>query len=254
MLRRKPHRPSEGELAALADGSLAGDRRARVEAMVANSAELQSLVEEQRRAVSAVRAVAVSAPRGLRERFAGTTAAAAPPRRLIFAPALATACVLAVALAVVLGTIGSAAPTVAQAAQVALRPATAPAPAGNRGALLPDLRAAGLPYPYWADRFGWRASGVRRDRVSGRSMTTVFYVRAGRRIAYTIVSGPKLTAPGNARVTVREGTRIAIYRMDNRTVATWLRGGHSCVLSGAGVPTNALVELAAFRSDGAIPY
>jgi hypothetical protein len=254
VLRRDPHRPSESELAALADGSLAGRRHTRVAAAVADSPELQALVEEQRRALGAVRAARASAPPELRARLTGAPAAPALPRRRPFAPALGVACVIAVALAVVLSTVSSTAPTVAQAAALALRHATATGPAGNRGALLPAVRAAGLPYPYWEDRFGWRASGMRRDNVSGRLATTVFYRRAGQRIGYTIVSGPALATPRNAQARISDGTRIAIFGVDGRTVATWLRHGHSCVLSGAGVPSEVLVRLAAWRGQGRIPY
>lgn len=253
MLRRDLHRPSEGELAALADGSLVGERRAHVEAIVAASPELQATVQEQRRALSAVHAAAIPAPSGLRARVTAAPASA-PRSSRRFVPALAAACVVIVALAVVLSTVGSAAPTVAQAAALASRPPTAPAPSVKTGAVLPGLRGAGLPYPYWEDHFGWRATGVRRDRLSGRPATTVFYDREGQRIGYTIVSGRSLAVPGTARVTVSNGTRISVVRVDGRTVATWLRRGHSCVLSGAGVPSGVLVRLAAYRSDGAIPY
>lgn len=249
-----PHRASEGELTALADGSLDGRRRTRVEAIVADSPELQGLVHEQRQALSAVRAAAVPAPGELRARLADASPVAVPPHRRAFGPALAIAGVAAVAIVIVLSTLGSGTPTVAQAAELSLRPAAAAAPAGKRGALVPVLRAAGLPYPYWEDRFGWRVSGVRRDRLSGRAATTVFYRRAGQRIGYTIVSGPALLAPSSARMIVRDGTRIALGRVDGRTVATWLRGGHSCVLAGAGVASSVLGRLAAFRSHGAIPY
>ncbi|MGI8505852.1 MAG: hypothetical protein ACR2MK_03440 [Solirubrobacteraceae bacterium] len=254
MLRRDSHPPSEGELAALADGTLVGERSTHVEAIVAASPELQAIVQEQRRTLSAVHAAAVPAPSALRARVAAAAPASVSAGRRRVVPALAVACVAAVALAVVLGTIGSAAPTVAQAAALAARPPTAAAPLGNQGAVLPGLRGAGLPYPYWEDHFGWRATGVRRDRLSGRPTTTVFYRRAGQRIGYTIVSGPSLSVPGDARVTIRNGTRIAVVRVGGQTVATWLRRGHSCVLSGAGVPGSVLVHLAAFRSHGALPY
>lgn len=221
---------------------------------MADSPELQAFVREQHGALGAIRAAAVFAPSELRARLSDAPPGVRSTHHRPLAPALAAVCVLAVAVAVVVSTIGSAAPTVAQAAQLASRPATAATPAGSGGAVLAGLRVAGLPFPYWEDRFGWLASGVRRDSLSGRTTTTVFYRGAGRSIGYTIVPGPALATPANARVTVRDGTRIAILRIGSRTVVTWLRRGHSCVLSGSGMPSDALVRLAAFRSHGAIPY
>lgn len=254
MLHHDPDRPSESELAALADGSLSERRRTRVEALVAGSPELQAVVREQRAALDAIHHAAVPAPSRLRARVGRAGPLAAPPRSWGFVPALASAGVIAAVVAVVLATIGSSSPTLAQAASLATRPARSAAPAGNRGALLPRVRAAGLPYPYWEDKFGWRASGVRRDRLSGRSATTVFYSDAGLSVGYTIVSGRALTAPAGSRVTVRDGVRIEVFRMGSRTAVTWLRRGHTCVLSGAGVPGTMLVRLAAWRGSGAIPY
>jgi hypothetical protein len=253
MLRRDPHQPSERELTGLADGSLVGHRRARVEALVATSPKLQALVREQRDVLDAIDRAAVCAPRGLRTRVA-TAPVAVPRRARRIVPAFASAGVVATVAVIVLATIGSGAPTVAQAASLALRPPRAAAPAGNQGALLPRLSAAGLPFPYWKDRFGWRATGVRRDNLSGRSTTTVFYRRARQTIAYTIVSGPALAAPVGARVLVADRIRVTVFRTGRQTVATWLRRDHSCVLSGTGVPGRVLVRLAAFRNHGMIPY
>jgi hypothetical protein len=255
MLRRDRNRPSDRDLAALADGSLRGRRREQMETLVAGSPELTAIVREQRDALDAIQHAAVGAPRGLRTRLQRADHAQAarnPTRRL--APALAAAGVLAAVVLVVLTLVGSGTPTVAQAASLALRAPAGVAPAGNRGAVLPRLRAAGLPFPYWEDRFGWKAFGVRHDRLGGRYTTTVFYRRSGRQIGYTIVSGGALAPPSRARVTVRNRVRIQLFAVDGRDAVTWLRHGHTCVLSGAGVPGRVLVRLAAFRSHGAIPY
>src|SRR5579884_303525 len=124
MLRRDPHRPSERELAAFADGSLAGRRRARVEALVADSPDLQALVREQRDALAAIERAAVPAPSGLRARVARADRVVTSRERRPLVPALASAGVIAAVVAIVLATIGSSAPTVAQAASLALRPPT----------------------------------------------------------------------------------------------------------------------------------
>jgi hypothetical protein len=254
MLRRDPHRPSERELAALADGSLAGRRRARVEALVAGSPTLQAVVREQREVLDAIDRAGLPAPSGLRRRVARADPATSPRPGRRFAPALASAGVIAAVVAIVIVTIGSGAPTAAQAASLASRPPRAAAPTGNQGAVLPRLRGAGLPFPYWEDRFGWRATGVRTDTLSGRAATTVFYRHAGLLLGYTIISGPALTVPGGAQVIVRDGIRIELFRAGSRTAVTWLRRGHTCVLSGAGAPGRVLVRLAAWRGDGTIPY
>jgi hypothetical protein len=148
---------------------------------------------------------------------------------------------------------GQAGLTVAQAATVATRPAiVAVAEPRDDAATLPRLRAAGLPFPYWEDRFGWRATGARTDRLDGRLLTTVFYGQGRRRIAYTIVSGPSLAAGGGNAA--RAGTDLEALSSAGRQVITWLRHGHTCVLSGHGVPVEEMVRLATWRGHGRIPY
>ena len=43
-------------------------------------------------------------------------------------------------------------------------------------------------------------------------------------------------------------------RDGDRTVVTWLRDGHTCVLSGSGVPRRTMLELAAWKGDGAVAF
>ncbi len=87
------------ELAALADGSLAPERRAALEARVAASPELAALLAEQQRAVAFTRSAAaeVEAPDGLRTRID----ALAHPRRRPAGPGLALIGVAAAAVAAV---------------------------------------------------------------------------------------------------------------------------------------------------------
>jgi hypothetical protein len=89
------------ELAALADGSLAPDRRAELEARVAASSELADLLAEQERAVTFARSAAaeVEAPETLRARIPtrGRARRGATPRRLVVLSAAATA-VLAIGI------------------------------------------------------------------------------------------------------------------------------------------------------------
>src|SRR5439155_1447659 len=69
------------DLARLADGTLPPRRRARVEARVAASPRLQSLLDEQRRALALVRDAGGEVPAGLRARLEAARRAAAPRAR-----------------------------------------------------------------------------------------------------------------------------------------------------------------------------
>jgi hypothetical protein len=251
--RRHP-RATERDLARLADGTLDRGRRDAVERSVAGSGELQSRLRDQRRAVDAIRThVGERAPLALRLR-----------RRALAVPARQRPRLLGLGLAGALGALvwalaavgaGQAGLTVADAATLAARPATATVPEPpDDHATLPHLRAAGLPFPYWEDRFGWKATGVRSDDVEGRPLTTVFYRSHGRRIAYTIVPGTRLPAVAGAGTITRSGIVVHMYTDDRRLIATWLRRGHTCVLSGIDVPLATLLELAVWRSHGAVPY
>jgi anti-sigma-K factor RskA len=90
------------ELAALADGSLAPERRAALEARVAASSELADRLAEQQRAVALVQSAAaeVEAPAALRARIDKRRQARrrATPRRLIVVGVAAATAALAVAI------------------------------------------------------------------------------------------------------------------------------------------------------------
>jgi anti-sigma-K factor RskA len=98
------------ELAALADGSLAPERRAELETRIAESPELAKLLAEQERAVGFARSAAseVEAPEGLRARVDARRQARRVPgwRRPVLIGAAAAATVV-VAVAVALGVFGS---------------------------------------------------------------------------------------------------------------------------------------------------
>jgi anti-sigma factor RsiW len=109
----EPEAQDVPELAALADGSLAPERRSPLEAQVGGSPALADLLAEQERAVALTRsaAEAVGAPAGLRRRIETQRSErrARPPRRLVLVGALAAGVVatVAVGLAVDSGSSGA---------------------------------------------------------------------------------------------------------------------------------------------------
>jgi Anti-sigma-K factor rskA, C-terminal len=148
---RRRREDETAELAALADGSLAPDRRAAAEARVAASPELAERLAEQERAVAYARQAAsdVEAPARLRRRIEAQDRVSRTwaPGRL----ALAGAAALAVA-AVAIGIAVSRSGTSAQQFRAALAP-TDLAPRANGNATLTktssgwriELDAVGLP-------------------------------------------------------------------------------------------------------------
>jgi anti-sigma factor RsiW len=146
-----PFPPDEAELAALADGSLAPERRAALEARVEASPELAERLAEQRRAVALAQnaAAEVEAPAGLRARIEAQRAARrAPARRRLVAIGAAGAAALAVAVGLAVFRSG----TSGERFHAALAP-TALAPGGRGEATLTktssgwriELDARGLP-------------------------------------------------------------------------------------------------------------
>jgi hypothetical protein len=139
-------------------------------------------------------------------------------------------------------------PTVADAAGAGARPASEPAPpaAGNEYLL---ARSVGpIPFPNWRKR-GWPPVGARSDRIDGHTAETVFYERGGRRVAYTIVSGPPLASRDGVR-SVRARTEFTRLTLDGRPVVTWRRKGQTCILSGSGVAQEKLLNLASWTVYG----
>jgi Anti-sigma-K factor rskA len=105
MMRRRRENEAGAELAALADGSLAPERRAALEARVAASPELADQLAEQQRAVSLARSAVdgVEAPAALRARIEarGHARRAPAPRFALIGAAAAAAATVAVGVAVV---------------------------------------------------------------------------------------------------------------------------------------------------------
>jgi anti-sigma factor RsiW len=221
------HLPPEDEadLAALADGRLPGHRRAELAARVAADPTLAEALERQRTALAMIADAAQPAPLELRLRIEELRAAPPPlrfrarRRRPAIAAAFALAATL-IAFAVLLAGRG---PAVDDVLAVALRPATAPAAAGEA--------FEGIAFPHYGK---WHMTGARTDVIDGRRVRTVFYERDGRTIAYAIVAGPALDDVGALRA-VRGGDLVAV---------TWTRQGRTCMIIGSGVSADVLARLA----------
>jgi len=243
------------DLAAAADGTLPRARQVELEQRASADPGLAAALDEQRRAVSLIRAAAgeVRAPLALRERLEADRARLARPRarRRWFSVALVGSAV-AVALLAVIFT-GPTGPTLDEAAAFGAQAPTGPAPA-TEGKLL-AAAVDGTAFPEWGAKFGWQASGIRSGEIEGRDATTVYYEKDGKTLAYTIVGGDALDAPDDARSITAEGTPIDIFRTgDGRLAATWERDGHTCVLTGTGVPDAKLAELAGWKGLGAVAF
>ncbi|MFL5827681.1 MAG: anti-sigma factor family protein [Thermoleophilaceae bacterium] len=253
------HPIDEAELARLADGTLPERRRAVVERAVADSPALQAQLREQRQALDAVHAAAyeVAAPPSLRARVEaerrGRRSAPVARRRYALAAVAVAALVLAVLVALPSGSPG--APSVVQAAALGLQPPNGAAPAQyDESSALLNRSESGVPFPNWAQAFGWRPVGVRTDEVKGRGTTTVYYERGGKRLAYTIVSGKELKLPKGVWKGEQNGVKLWSLESGPRTVLVWDRKGHTCVMSSLGVSRAELAKLAAWKAQGRLPY
>jgi hypothetical protein len=260
------------ELSALADGSLAPERADEVLERIEASPGLAERYERERRAVGALRELRSDrAPASLRfaieehrlraparrerVRYGGILGLATAGRagRILYGGTLAAATAVAVALLILLLPGGSpGAPSVSQAAALALTGPTGKAPAVDprRHSLL-RLDVQETYFPHWSGWFGWQAVGQRVDRLDGKLAVTVYYrfKRDGREIAYTILASPPLRRP-DARAAQVDGISLQSFTMHGRLVVTWRRAGHTCILSGARTSTAELAKLAGWKADG----
>jgi hypothetical protein len=239
------------DLAALVDGSLPPSRHTRIDATIERSPPLEMLLDEQLGARAAIRSLDTPAPATLRVRIeALRRARRRRRRRCAFACGFAAALAAATLLAITIPPAGQprASPTVLDAAALAKRGASARAPTDHRQH--PTLLAASVAsihFPDYPERLGWHAAGTRTDKLAGRRTQTVFYDRRGDQVAYTIVSGPALEWPAGARRTVHAGVTLRFIERATPTIVTLLRGGKTCVLSGASVSRQELLRLAAWK-------
>jgi hypothetical protein len=236
----------QAALVGLADGTLGGAARARAEARVRTVPDADRLIERQRRVARALGGPAADAHALGRAK----ADAPAPDRRPALRFATAGALLAALLLIVVLVP-GGERSTVTRAADLARLDQTDPAPASDG----PVLRASvdGVAFPAWGGEFGWHETGMRRDVIDGRRSATVFYEHEGHKIAYTILSGPALPPPGDARVVRRDGLEISLYfdpGHGGHDVAVFERGGRTCVIAGHVLHRSTLIELAAWKGGG----
>lgn len=257
---RRSNAPTERDLVGLADGSLRGQRRADLEHALEERADLRAAVAAQRRVLKAIEhAAEQDAPHALRARLA----LARPPdrpraRKRVAGLAAGSAAVAGAAAGVIVAVGGGSAVALASVVRVArvsdraARQFVSEPKVGVES--LPGVSAAGLSYPYWGDRFGFNATGVRHDTVGGRLVTTVFYARGSSRVAYEIVSGAPLRLGAPAGSAWRQGVRLRTLAGQRGPVVSWMRHGHTCVLVGDHTALPVMLKLAAWRQGGRIPY
>lgn len=252
----------EAALAAFADGRLDATERAELQARIDADPALAAALGRQRAALTLIIGAAeeTSAPMALRARV---EALQAQPRRSWLGrlrdrmPALPVAALgtaaaaAAVVIAVVVSGGGPGIDDVLSAAARSPSAAIAPIPAQSK--LLRE-QVERVSFPNYAGKFGWKAVGTRTDEIDGRKTRTVFYSKNGRTIAYTIVAGEALPEPEDARRAVVEGTVLRTLGAEGRTVVTWRRQGHTCVLSSTDVPDKELLTLAGWKGMGDVKF
>jgi hypothetical protein len=198
------------------------------------------LSERHRRVVTALQAGGPEVPQSLlRQAFA---VEARPRPRLSARPALAGAVALAMAIAAiaVLSLNGPNGVSTMDAALLSPLPAEHATPARS---------FAGVSYPDWSSAFGWRKQGQRTDELGGRRTTTAFYRHTHHRIGYTVISGRPIDPPDGADVVTVNGVELHRFRLGEQDVVTFVRNGHTCVLSGKVHRASTLVKLASSEEN-----
>jgi hypothetical protein len=247
------------ELAMLADGLLPPARAAQIEAQAAATPELAAGLAAQRRGLAALRSAAVEAsgdgaPTALRARVEAARRPA-PRRRALLGGLAIGAAILAALAAFLLLPSGGGGPTVAEAAELATRaPDAPPPPVADGSPTLLDLEVDGVAFPAWNEEFGWSGAGQRADELEGRTARTVRYEKDAADVAYTIVSGDPLDVPEDARPVTRDDVDLHVFTQGGRTVVTWLRDGHTCVLSSRRANEDTLTKLAVWKGGGAVTF
>jgi hypothetical protein len=207
--------------------------------------------------IELVRSIDVRAPEHLHARIeemvaehTGERRRRPRPFRLGFAAAVPALGVLVLVL--VLSGGSSPRLTLDKTVALTLRPPTMPAPTENPhdGTQL-QAKVDGVAFPYWEESFGWRSTGVRSDRLDGRSVTTVDYAGShGQWIGYAIVAGTPAPHVVGGTIMRRGGTPYRFLVSHGARVVTWLRDGRLCVVAGHGVSAATLLSLASWHGQG----
>lgn len=218
--------------------------------------------ENESELIELIRAIDVRAPDELHRRTSELIAQRSGTRlrvgdgvrsraRLRVGGALGAVAAVAIVLVLTLSGGGSSPLSVRTAAALTLRAATMAAP-GEDLHERAQLTAAvdGVAFPYWEERFGWRSSGSRTDRIAGRLVRTVFYTDSrGQQVGYAIVAGSSPSLGGGA-VHWRRGTPYRLLHEKDSHVVAWMRDGHLCVVGGRGVSDATLLKLASWDDRG----
>ena len=217
---------------------------------------------ERGRALIAAAVAETRAPLALRERIEADRQrsvardSGARRRRLrgLLIPAGGLVAAAVVAVVVLVG--GGGAPSVVATASLAARGPVLPAPAESttNDALL-QSSIEGVPFPYWGD-LKWESVGARDDKIEGRAARTVYYANPkGVQAAYTILGGDAIDPPSDAVKRTDKGVQLFVVEDNGRRVVTWERNGHTCVLSAPmSVPEQKLLDLAAWKGNGGVPF
>jgi hypothetical protein len=245
------------QVARLADGTLRGREREELEARIAGSPDLRQAIDRQRAGMAALRDLRLESPPALRTRIEAQRSSRRRPRvrrGWAIGGALAGAAAAVAVVATVALQPSSGAPTVVEASRLSSYPATGQVAtdASNPKLLAADVE--GVPFPSWTKEFGWRQAGTRIDTLGDRRARTVFYEHAGKQIAYTIVSGPGIHAPADARPATSNGVQLHTLADDGRRVVTWWRDGRTCVLTSSNAGDPELIKLATWKGDGAVTF
>ena len=187
----------------------------------------------------------VHAPATLRAWVAESEQRRSGRSRRVLRLRLAAAGALAAALAVAVVLTAGAGPAVTDVAAAGLQAPTQPAPADIDEEHI-DARIGRIQFPYWEDRWGWKAVGARRDTVEGRDALTVVYRKGDRGVHYTVVEGEALEVPEGARRETVDGIRAAILKRGDADVVVWELNGQTCILASTLVSAEDMLHFAAW--------